>query len=409
MDLYATLLQYKWVIIFYGLLALIIYLNRKKFEFQGKIVALYRTKLGLGLMEKIGKKYEELIKIIGYIGIGIGFVGMFLILFLFAFSLYLFFKGIITTGSAPVTIAPVIPGIPIPGSPFQLPLLDGLLAIFIIMIVHESSHGIVAVANKIKIKSSGYAQFGPIPAAFVEPDEKALAKQPDTVQYSIFAIGPFSNIMTAIVALLLLSFVMMPVQDSMLEPYGFSFIEIQADQPAAHAGLKPEVVYNTVNNETVTNNAEFTRLIQCAPNGTVFYIANENYTFTVKSTSHPNESGRAYLGINCYSSPDGVKCVDSAYRKKQKINPVAYGIIAWIISFLKLLYILSLGIGLVNLLPLGPVDGGRMFQLAAVRILGKDKGNQIWIKLTIILFAILILLLFPIFKAIFMAIIGLFM
>jgi membrane-associated protease RseP (regulator of RpoE activity) len=408
MDLIPTLLQYKWVIIFYTLIFLIIYLNRKKFEFQGKIIAIYRTKLGIALMEKLGKKYEELIKVIGYIAIGVGFLGMFVILFMIGFSLYLFFNGIITTGQAPVTVAPVVPGIPIPDSPFQLPLIEGFLAIFIVVVIHEGSHGLVAVANRLKIKNTGYVQFGPIAGAFVEPDEKTLKKQSDVVQYSIFAAGPFSNILTAIVVLLLFSFVMAPLNSSMTEPYGFTFIGIQADQPAAHAGLKPGVVYNVVNNKTITNNADFTRMVQCASPGTIFYIANENYTYKLVSIPNPKEPERAYLGISCYSSSDGIKCVDTAYMKKASVNTIKYQIISWFADVLKLVYILSLGIGLINLLPLGPVDGGRMFQLSAIRIFGKDKGMNIWGKLSIILLIILLVLLLPVLRSILVAIIGLF-
>jgi membrane-associated protease RseP (regulator of RpoE activity) len=408
MDLIPTLMQYKWVIIFYALLFLIIYLNRKKFEFQGKIIAVYRTKLGIALMEKLGKKYGELIKILGYIAIGVGFLGMFVILFMIGFSLYLFFNGLITTGQAPVTLAPVVPGIPIPDSPLQLPLIEGFLSIFIVVVIHEGSHGIVAVANRLKIKNTGYIQFGPIAGAFVEPDEKTLTKQSDVVQYSIFAAGPFSNILTAIVALLLFSFVMAPITNSMTEPNGFTFIGIQADQPAAHAGLKPGVVYNTVNNKTITNNADFVRMIQCAVPGTIFYIANENYTYKLVSIPNPNEPERAYLGISCYSSSDSIKCVDTAYSKKPSVNSIKYAIVTWFADVLKLVYILSLGVGLINLLPLGPVDGGRMFQLSAVRIFGKDKGTSIWGKISIILLIILLVLLLPVLKSILVAIIGLF-
>jgi membrane-associated protease RseP (regulator of RpoE activity) len=44
---------------------------------------------------------------------------------------------------------------------------------------------------------------------------------------------------------------------------------------------------------------------------------------------------------------------------------------------------LSLGIGLANLLPLGPVDGGRMLQVSLQKIKGEEKGNKIWHKISI--------------------------
>jgi len=126
------------------------------------------------------------------------------------------------------------------------------------------------------------------------------------------------------------------------------------------------------------------------------------------STANPTDPERAYLGINCYTSSEGAKCVDTAYRKKESVNAIKYRIISWFADVLNLVYILSLGIGLINLLPLGPVDGGRMFQLSAVRILGKEKGMNIWGKLSIILLIILLVLLLPVLRSILVAIISLF-
>ncbi len=62
------------------------------------------------------------------------------------------------------------------------------------MVVHEFSHGVVARAHDINVKSSGLAFFGPILGAFVEPDDKELKSKPYKSQLSLFAAGPFSNI-----------------------------------------------------------------------------------------------------------------------------------------------------------------------------------------------------------------------
>ncbi|MEK6849361.1 MAG: site-2 protease family protein, partial [Nanoarchaeota archaeon] len=43
------------------------------------------------------------------------------------------------------------------------------------------------------------------------------------------------------------------------------------------------------------------------------------------------------------------------------------------------IFLLSLGIGLFNLVPLGPIDGGRMFKLVMERLTGSDEsGTMIW-------------------------------
>mgnify|MGYP007070562571 CR=1 FL=1 len=76
-----SLMNYKWVILFYLLIIIFIVVKRKKFIFQAKIIALYRTKVGLRLIDRIGTKYSDFIKLLGYAGIGVGYTGMLVIMF----------------------------------------------------------------------------------------------------------------------------------------------------------------------------------------------------------------------------------------------------------------------------------------------------------------------------------------
>lgn len=400
MDLYPILFQYKWVIIFYSAVVLLIYLNRKKFEVQGKIIAIYRTKFGVKFMQNLGTKYSELIKIFGYMATGTAFVLMFVVVLLFALILYSTLKQFFTTGTATAAVAPFIPGVPIPGSPITPPLFPSLIAVFIVIIVHEASHGIVAAAYKLKIQSSGYAQFGPIPAAFVEPDEKAMKKQPNIVQYSIFSAGIFSNLLMALLFFLMLIFVIAPINNSTLEPHGFSFIGIEPDQPAAHAGLKPGVTYNTINGKTITNNSDFMNMFQCAPPGTTFLVTDENYTYTLVSIPKQGEPQKAYLGIKCYTSSQGSVCMNTSYRIKNGMNPYLLKIFSFIREVIYWVLLISLGLALINLLPCGPFDGGRIFLLASETVFGKDKGKQIWIKSSYIVLLVIFILFLPILIAV---------
>ena len=63
------------------------------------------------------------------------------------------------------------------------------------------------------------------------------------------------------------------------------------------------------------------------------------------------------------------------------------------------LFILSIGIGLFNLLPLPIVDGGKMIQLALHRIKGKDKGEKRYVQISLFfLFVLVFTLIFPFLK-----------
>src|SRR3972149_3862829 len=121
---------------------------------------------------------------------------------------------------APAVLSPVLPGVKIPGSEIYIPFWQGIISIFIVILVHEASHGFVSSAFKIKIRSTGIGFLGPLPLAFVEPDEEKLKKESDVVKYSIFAAGPFSNVLLALAALALLSFVVAPIGDRVLATEG---------------------------------------------------------------------------------------------------------------------------------------------------------------------------------------------
>src|SRR3989338_5431196 len=81
---------------------------------------------------------------------------------------------------------------------FFVPFFYWMISLFVIAIVHEFSHGLIARANNLKVKSSGFAFVGLIvpiiPAAFVEPDEKELRKRLHREQLNVFSSGPLSNV-----------------------------------------------------------------------------------------------------------------------------------------------------------------------------------------------------------------------
>ena len=65
-----------------------------------------------------------------------------------------------------------------------------------------------------------------IPAAFVEPDEKQLNKSPIYQQLSVFAAGPFSNILLAIIIFLFFSFAFTPLMANVYEPAGVEITQL---------------------------------------------------------------------------------------------------------------------------------------------------------------------------------------
>jgi membrane-associated protease RseP (regulator of RpoE activity) len=121
-------------------------------------------------------------------------------------------------------------------------------------------------------------------------------------------------------------------------------------------------------------------------------IGNAEKTITLVTGENPSDKRIGYLGVGAVETEYKLKHDNALYR-------ALFDIFTFFAELFKWVFILSLGIGLANLLPLGPVDGGRMLHTALVDAHGKKKGTSIWAKISwITLIVLLILLVVPIIK-----------
>lgn len=374
-------------IIFYSVVILSLIIYRKKFDWQGKVIALRRTKFGIKSINKLAKKQKERIQLLGYIFIGVGFIGM---IFIFGYVFYSLYQMFFVP-AAPASFSVVLPGVNVPGSALFIPLWV-LIPLFFVVLLHEMGHGIVAKAHGIKIKNTGLVFFGPLAGAFVEPDEKQLEKASDVVKYSVFAAGPGMNFLTAAVGLLLLFAVLNPLTGMMVNPTGFSVGSVQDDYPAAAAGVLAGEHFTSVNGVVVLDSKDLTKALTCvAPGDTVVLGDVDGVNKTITATVHPQDESKGYLGVL------GVK---SEFDVKPGVPQWVFLGVKGLTQFIFWVVMLSIGLGAFNLLPLGPVDGGQMVNLSLRRIHGEKRGKIIWAKIGWLLFIILLVLIFlPMVKA----------
>jgi membrane-associated protease RseP (regulator of RpoE activity) len=387
-------LEYKYIFLFYLLIAVFFYIKRKNLTYQAKVIILYRMKFGLKFINKCADKFREWIILLGYIGVGVGYLGLAVISY---FLIKILYQQIFTPASAP-GVSLVLPGINIPGIGI-LPFWYWIIAIFLIALIHEFAHGIVARAHRLDVKNTGIVLLGPIIGAFVEPDEKKMSKEKDIVQYSVLAAGPFSNIILGVLALLLLSFVFLPLQQGMVEPTGFTFDEyVDGSFPFAEAGIVPGTSITGINGEETLQFQEFSENLFCTAPGEKVIVNTEQGDYELVLAANPADSERSFMGIQQIRNEVQVK---ETYT--HGIGKVAYYTLEWFNGmanggkgFFFWLYLLSLGIGLFNLLPLPIVDGGRMLQITLHRVRGNKKGEKSFRKISFFFLLVLLLtLLYP--------------
>ncbi|RME30727.1 hypothetical protein D6789_04780 [Candidatus Woesearchaeota archaeon] len=440
----AFLAEYGLTIAFYATLISLIVLFRKKFEWQNKIIGLYKTKVGLKLMERIaGRRNQQRVAqgesllrfvfpllLIATIGVGIDmafaqwatplpdtislfltratvllFIIYLLILIVFrpiekvgehgiviGFLGMLFIIGVFLKGltdlffapEAPPVVGLVLPGVKVPGLDIKIPLVTGWLALFIVIVIHEFSHGVVSKAHKVKVKSSGLMVFGPIGGAFVEPDEEQLKKAPDKVQLSLFAAGPYSNILSGMLFALIGSAVLVPLLVLLSTPVGFSFTSVEAG--AAAAGVEPGVIYNSVNGEPALSvNDLLKELKGLQPGDVVTLTSITGREHKIIAGEHPDDATKGYLGV---------RGLTNEFTHGGPITTALFVVLAYLAKLISWVIMFSLGLGLANLLPLGPVDGGRMLKTAAEHFFGPERGKALWARVSIITLVALVILFF---------------
>ncbi len=366
-----------YIILFYLIVGILIFIFRDKFQLESGFILLLRTKLGLKFMNKLSRKYRALIKLFGYSGIGFGFAGMILVSYYLVKSAVDVFVS--KTAAQGVTL--VLPGTNIPGVGV-LNFSYWIITLFVIAAIHEFSHGVVARANKIRVKSSGIVFFGPIIGAFVEPSEKQVEKADPVVQYSIFSAGPFSNILLAGLVVLIMNLFLAPAFIGVSQSNGVYFSSVEKGLPAFKAGIKPNVVITQVNNKSIKNiNDFFNVMLRTRPNETLIFKDSSNKTYILTTTANPEDKSRGFIGvvgINSYITP-------------KKGRRTSFNLIKWFYNLFKFLGILSLGIGLFNLLPLGIVDGGRMLKtFLEDSMKSRKKSTKVWMAVSFITLLILI-------------------
>ncbi|MDO8556641.1 MAG: site-2 protease family protein [Nanoarchaeota archaeon] len=375
-----------FALIFYGIIVIWFLRQRSRWEVQGKIIGIYRTKIGLKLMEIIAKKVPWLLRLCSGLSVVIGFLGMGAMFYYLLIGTY----NLIAVPKSLPAVAPVLPGVKIPGLP-DLSFWHWIVSIFIVAAIHEFAHGVYARLYKIPVKSSGIALFGPILGAFVEPDEKIMQKQSKWRQMTVFSAGPFSNVILAIVALLLLTFVSAPIYGSLFEGTGIQVNTVLPDHAAALAGMQAPVIVTAVNGFPTTDVASFAEATKDIKPSQVLKLETDHGVYTVVTEENPGNSSRGFIGISDFEVRTEVKP-----EMKERFGVFIPKVITWLHMLLFWLFIVSLGIGLFNLLPLGPIDGGRMFLVAMQGLIkNQSYAKRIFMMVTLFCLLLIFINLFP--------------
>jgi len=332
-------------------------------------------------MESFSTKFRRPLIIFGYVGIFVGFLGM---VFL-AFSLI---QNLITLFTKPETAAGVGLVLPIEAKGVVfVPFFYWIISIFILALVHEFAHGIISKAHDIKVKSSGFAFLGLIipiiPAAFVEPDEKVLSKRSHKQQLSVFAAGPFANIILAFLVLGL----MFPIVGALVDYKGVLISGFPEGKfPAESSGIKVGEVIQEIDGKEIYKTKDFVKIMEGKKPGSSLNLKTNVSSYSIILVESPTDKTSGYMGVLVSQNTEFKEYLEGSF-----FLPVSL----WFVGLLNWLFILNLGIGLFNLIPIGPIDGGRMMQIVLHRIFkNKQKADKVWHHISLVFLLIVVAIIF---------------
>ena len=282
----------------------------------------------------------------------------------------------------------------IPGLNPYLPITFGLVALVITIIIHEAGHGIVARVYGVKVESTGLVLILGIPiGAFVNIEREELARTKLKEKSAILTAGPMNNMIVAGLSLGLLYVVvssLVPLPQPADAQYGVEIMTVGDGSLASSIGMKKGDVIVNIEGDRVKHIEDLSMLLQSNLGNRVAITWKDTSgqeitkTASIPASVRPNTG---ILGITITNVSPDPEFVLSRYKSAFGSNPIAIllpptmaeGSVPYsdlmaskysstlgsafpiIANFLFWLWFINFNVGIFNALPIGPLDGGQLY------------------------------------------------
>jgi membrane-associated protease RseP (regulator of RpoE activity) len=371
MDLYSVS-----VILFFAMIGVVLYVDRKKIEHSHLVLFMRRTKRFGKFIDDVAKCCPKFWRFFYNIGVIIAILAMVYGLFLISLASYKVISGEITEPALKLVLPSISSQESVGDFSVNIPFWTWVLIIGLILVPHELSHGIAARIDKIKLKSVGLMLLAFFPGAFVEPDDAQLARKKLGTKLRVFCAGTYVNILTALVAILLIAFVVFPV----LFQSGVQIIQVDENSPASLAGIPNGTIMIEVNNQPIkTTYVEFIQ-----PYG--YFMDEVGIPEIGQELVFKDSNGKTY--IVTIDEQDSQPHLGILYTPIPSNNLFYFQLL----KFLKKLWVFSSAVAIFNMLPLGPLDGGQVFTSLSEKYIPKYAKRAQKIVFTLTGFLLLVML-----------------
>ncbi|MCL2116617.1 MAG: site-2 protease family protein [Methanobrevibacter sp.] len=308
---------------------------------------MWKTKRLRGLIDKIANISPRFWKWFMNIGIAISFGAMIIMA-------YMLLSSLSTIVDAP-SVSLIIPGVEIPGSPIFIPFAYGVIGLATVIIVHEFAHGILSRREKVSINSIGLLLFAILPGAFVEPDEDEIKNVKKISRMRIYAAGSIANMSFALVAVLITLLISSFAIPATFEENGIEISRVMDEAPAKNI-LKPGMIITSINNHNVSDANSYSEAVLTLKPGEMINVTTNQGTYNFTTGSNPYNKSLGYMGVIAVKN----------FEVKSDVSNVFGNQLPWIwftlLEMFNWIFFLNLAVGLFNLLPMKPLDGGHLLE-----------------------------------------------
>ncbi len=336
-------------------IAVILLIDRKNIKREG-IILIRRTQKGVNFIDKVANKFPRFWNVFSIIGVIVAVGAMF-----FA-SYFIIMSAVNVAAGGAEGVKLVLPG-PVDNAVagpavLLMPWYFWVIGIFSLIIPHEFSHGIMSRLRKVKVKTVGWILLILLPGAFVEPDEKQLKKASAGTKLRIYAAGSFANFVVALVIFSFMFFIFVP---GTLNVVGLTPRYLEADLPMAVANATGTIL--TIDGVQMLNQEILSEKMASIPVGSEINVETSTGNYSIVTVAHELRDGSRIGVIGPYYEQREIK--------HEFADTIMEPIIFFFGQLLDWVVLLNLGVGLVNLLPLKPLDGGLIMETIIEKLNGK--------------------------------------
>lgn len=286
----------------------------------------------------------------------------------------------------------------IPGLNPYLPWTYGWIALIVTIVIHEAGHGIVARVYNIRVESTGILLFLGIPiGAFVNISPEELSRCTLKQKSAILTAGPLNNMIVVAISLIALYFIvstLTPIPTESTPQYGVTILGVGDHSLANSIGLSKGSIVESVAGQKIIKIDDLESILKSNLGKSIPITWKDTTSHQITRLANlPKQvnANEGILGVSISVSPnatEALKVYKDAFSFRSLnhevlLLPPTLGAGEQVVPFSNLMapkYHSSLGpafyplanmfywlmfvnfnVAIFNTLPIGPLDGGQLY------------------------------------------------